>query len=149
RSDWGEVTSPLMRRAPRPASPEVSASGRTRQSTSWPSSTSFLTRKCPRNPLLPVTSVRTRGSLAPGARHSEFKMRRGRCFSFRRGARHPGTDPHQGRFLCSLTEGKETATPMADKKTADESKPKRKPNAGFMKPMQPSPDLAKIVGDSP
>lgn len=38
---------------------------------------------------------------------------------------------------------------MADKKTADESKPKRKPNAGFMKPMQPSPDLAKIVGDSP
>lgn len=38
---------------------------------------------------------------------------------------------------------------MADKKSTDETKPKRKPSAGFMKPMQPSADLAKIVGETP
>jgi len=29
------------------------------------------------------------------------------------------------------------------------TKPKRKPSAAFMKPMQPSADLAKVVGDKP
>ena len=43
---------------------------------------------------------------------------------------------------------------MAAKKTTatSDAKPeaaKRKPNAAFMKPMKPSADLAKIIGDQP
>src|SRR5947208_15984873 len=41
---------------------------------------------------------------------------------------------------------------MAAKKAAKKTgakKTARKPNAAFMKPMQPSPALAKIVGDRP
>ena len=38
----------------------------------------------------------------------------------------------------------------AAKKTAPKSAaPKRKPNAAFMKPMQPDATLAKVVGDKP
>lgn len=51
-------------------------------------------------------------------------------------------------------EGEETRNNMAAKKTATATKKapgdaKRKPNAAFMAPHQPSPELAKIVGSEP
>lgn len=42
-----------------------------------------------------------------------------------------------------------TKKSAAKKVTAKKAKTKRKPNAAFMKPMQPSPELAAVVGASP
>lgn len=42
-----------------------------------------------------------------------------------------------------------TAKKAPAKKTAEGAPAKRKPNAAFMAPHKPSPELAKIVGDEP
>ena len=44
---------------------------------------------------------------------------------------------------------KKVAKKKATKKVAKKKATKRKPNAAFMKPLTPSADLAKVVGDKP
>lgn len=44
---------------------------------------------------------------------------------------------------------KKAAKAPAKKKTATKKASKRKPNAAFMKPMNPSPALAEVVGSKP
>ena len=42
-----------------------------------------------------------------------------------------------------------TAKKTASKKTAAKKKPARKPNAAFMRPVTPSPQLSEVVGSKP
>ena len=42
-----------------------------------------------------------------------------------------------------------TAKKTASKKTAAKKKPARKPNAAFMRPVTPSPQLSEVIGSKP
>ena len=42
-----------------------------------------------------------------------------------------------------------TAKKTASKKTAAKKKTARKPNAAFMRPVTPSPQLAEVIGSKP